>query len=63
MSGMSRLNLFPQWNLLHEAVSKVCLGFVHMKTQHLKEVAAIGFFYYGRYCMKLFLEFVWGLYI
>ena len=44
MSGMSRLNLFPQWNLLHEAVSKVCLGFVHIKTQHLKEVAVIGFF-------------------
>ena len=44
MSGTSRLNLFPQWNLLHEAVSKVCLGFVHMKTQHFKEVAVIGFF-------------------
>ena len=26
MSGMSRLNLLPHWNLLHEAVSKVVFG-------------------------------------
>lgn len=42
---------------------KLCLGFVHMKSQYLKEVTKCSLLYYGTQCMKLLLEFVQGLYI
>ena len=39
--GVTKKVLIPQWNELRADINKICLGFVHMKTQQKGEEQSI----------------------